>query len=227
MGKLSFSGRNFKGFITVRHKNKGVKKSFYCVDYFRNYTNKISLCLKLKKVSIFNCFMALIKYSDGTFSYILASQGLKPGNYIYSTLKPPKFSLKYNSGCNIILRYLNYNSIFFNLEIQPGFGGKYSKSAGTFCKLISLNFEKNFAKIILPTGKLKIISIFCFVSLGRASNIFYKNQFFSKAGYYRNLGIRPSVRGVAMNPVDHPHGGRTKSNSPEVTPWGKIAKYNR
>jgi len=106
-------------------------------------------------------------------------------------------------------------------------GGKYSRSAGTFCKLVSVNLEKNYAKIILPTGNLKIISIYCLVSLGRSSNIFYKNQFFSKAGYKRNLGIRPSVRGVAMNPIDHPHGGRTKSNSPEVTPWGKIAKKNR
>jgi large subunit ribosomal protein L2 len=118
----------------------------------------------------------------------------------------------------VLLKYLNYNVIFFNLELQPNTGGKYARSAGTFCKLISINLEKNFAKVVLPTGKIKIISIYCLVSLGRASNIFYKNQFISKAGYNRNLGIRPSVRGVAMNPVDHPHGGRTKTNSPEVTP---------
>lgn len=108
--------------------------------------------------------------------------------------------------------------IFFNLELKPGSCGKYSRAAGTFCKLISINLDKNYAKVILPTSKIKIISIYCLVSLGRASNIFYKNQIFSKAGFFRNLGIRPSVRGVAMNPVDHPHGGRTKSNSPEVTP---------
>jgi large subunit ribosomal protein L2 len=116
--------------------------------------------------------------------------------------------------------------IFFNLELQSNTGGKYSRAAGTFCKLISINLDKNYAKVMLPTGKIKIVSIYCLVSLGRASNIFYKNQFFSKAGYNRNLGIRPSVRGVAMNPVDHPHGGRTKTNSPEVTPWGKVTKKN-
>ena len=121
---------------------------------------------------------------------------------------------------------MNYNVIFFNLELQPNTGSKYSRSAGTFCKLISINLDKNYAKIVLPTGKIKIISIYCLVSLGRSSNIFYKNQFFTKAGYNRNLGIRPSVRGVAMNPVDHPHGGRTKTNSPEVTPWGKVTKRN-
>jgi len=181
----------------------------------------------LKKISYINCFLALIKYSNGIFSYILCSHGFKPGNYTYTTIRPPKFSLSYNSNCSVLLKYLNYNTIFFNIELQPASGGKYSRSAGTFCKLISTNLQKNYSKIILPTGKIKIVSIYCLVSLGRASNIFYKNQFFSKAGYSRNLGIRPSVRGVAMNPIDHPHGGRTKSNSPEVTPWGKIAKKNR
>jgi large subunit ribosomal protein L2 len=113
---------------------------------------------------------------------------------------------------------LNYNTLFFNLGLNPKSGGKYSRSAGTFCKLISINYDKNCAKVLLPTNNLKIVSVYCLVSLGRASNIFYKNQFFSKAGFKRNLGIRPTVRGVSMNPVDHPHGGRTKSNSPEVTP---------
>ena len=184
------------------------------------------MCLQINKVSFLNCFLALIKYSDGTFSYILSSHGLKPGNYVYTSVRPPKFSLKYKSGCSIILRYLNYNSIFFNLEVSPNSGGKYAKSAGTFCKIININFDKNIVKIMLPTGKIKKISIFCFVTLGRASNIYFNNQFFSKAGYYRNLGFKPKVRGVAMNPIDHPHGGRTKTNSPEVTPWGKVTKFN-
>jgi len=83
---------------------------------------------------------------------------------------------------------------------------------------LSLNLDKNIAKVVLPTGLVKIVSIFCKVTLGRASNINHQNEFFSKAGYFRNLGVRPSVRGVAMNPVDHPHGGRTKTNSPETTP---------
>lgn len=162
--------------------------------------------------------LALIKYSNGVFSYVLSSHGFKPGDYIYTSIRPIKFSLKYNTNCSVLLKYLNYNVIFYNLELKPQFGGKYARSAGTFCKLISQNVEKNFAKIMLPTNKIKIVSLYCLVSLGRASNIFYKNQVLSKAGYNRNLGIRPTVRGVAMNPVDHPHGGRAKSNSPEVTP---------
>lgn len=215
---MVFSGKNNQGFTTIRNRNRGLKKSILNIDNFRKYNNKLSLCIQINKISNLTCLNALLKYSDGTFSYILSSHGLKPGMYTYTSIRPPKFSLPYNTGCNIILRYLNYNSIFFNLEIKINKGGKYSKSAGTFCKLINLNFNTNFAKIVLPTGKIKLVSVFCFVTLGRASNIFYKNQFFSKAGYYRNLGFKPSVRGVAMNPIDHPHGGRTKSNSPEVTP---------
>jgi large subunit ribosomal protein L2 len=195
-----------------------VKKSYYNVDYSRINSNKIAVCLNIKKLSYINCLIALIKYSNGVFSYILSSHGFKPGDYTYTSINPPKFSLNYNSNCVVLIKYLNYNSIFFNLGFKPGIGGKYAKSAGTFCRLISLNLEKSFAKIILPTNKLKIISIYCMASLGRASNIYYQNQFFSKAGFNRNLGFRPSVRGVAMNPVDHPHGGRTKTNSPEVTP---------
>jgi large subunit ribosomal protein L2 len=102
--------------------------------------------------------------------------------------------------------------------MSPGDGSKYSRSAGTFCKIISMNFDKDLVKVQLPTGIIKIISMYCLVTLGRASNFYHKKEFFTKAGFYRNLGFRPSVRGVAMNPVDHPHGGRTKTNSPELTP---------
>lgn len=135
--------------------------------------------------------------------------------------------MPYNPGCVVILRYLNYKSIFFNVEIESPYGGKYSRAGGTYCKIISLNFDKNIAKIILPTGTIKIVSIFNLVTIGRASNYQNFNQFFTKAGYYRKLGFRPIVRGVAMNPVDSLHGGRTKTNSPEYTPWGKIAKFGK
>lgn len=113
---------------------------------------------------------------------------------------------------------MDYNSIFFNVEIDEPFGGKYAKAGGTYCKIISLNFEKNLVKIVLPTGSIKILSMFNTVTIGRSSNIYNLNQFFSKAGYKSKNNFRPNVRGVAMNPVDNPHGGRTKTNSPEVTP---------
>jgi len=181
----------------------------------------------LTKESKKTCFLALIKYSNGSFSYILASSKTKPGDILFTTIIPPRFSLPYKQGCCVILRYLNYRSLFFNLEIEEGLGGIYARSAGTYCKILNLNYDRSLVKVILPTGKIKIVSMFNLVTIGRASNIFNFNQFFSKAGYFRKLGYRPNVRGVAMNPVDNPHGGRTKTNSPELTPWGKIAKKGK
>jgi len=224
---LSKSGKNLYGRTVLNHRGSGLKKSLILVDFFRRWTNKLALCIHLTKDSNRTCFVALLKYSTGTYSYVLAAKGLKPGDFIFSTIRPPRFSLKYKLGCNIILRYLDYRSIFFNLEIKPGDGSKYSRAAGTFCKIISMNFTKDLVKIQLPTGLIKIISIYCLVTLGRASNHNNKKEFITKAGFYRNLGFRPIVRGVAMNPVDHPHGGRTKTNSPELTPWGKVAKFNK
>jgi large subunit ribosomal protein L2 len=116
------------------------------------------------------------------------------------------------------LKYMDYTHPFFNVELFVGHGGKYSRSAGTFCKILAFNLDKDIIKISLPSGSFKIVSQYCLVTLGRASNIEHQKEFFCKAGYFRNTGFRPQVRGVAMNPVDHPHGGRTKSNSPEVTP---------
>lgn len=172
--------------------------------------------------------ISLIKYSNGTYSYILASSQLKPGDWTFSTIRPSIFVIKINNmSCNILLKYVDYTFFFFNIEIFPGSGGKYARSAGTFCKVISFNLDKNIVKISLPSGETKMISLYCMVTLGRASNVLHNKEFFCKAGFNRNLGFKPKTRGVAMNPVDHPHGGRTKTNSPEMTPWGKIAKLNK
>jgi len=205
----------------------GLKKKKAMVDYARRWSKKMALCLHITKDKTRSCFVALLKYSNGTFTYVLAAAKMRPGNYVYTTMTPPRFSLPYNPGCNVILRYLNYKSIFFNLEVEAPFGGKYARAGGTYCKIISLNFDKDIVKVTLPTGTIKVLSMFNLATVGRASNYQNLSQFFTKAGYYRKLGYRPIVRGVAMNPVDNPHGGRTKTNSPEVTPWGKIAKHGK
>lgn len=227
VGKSNCSGRNYSGKITVNHKSKGKKLKIDLVDFNRNWSNYIATCISLNKNSNRTCFTALIKYSNGTYSYILASSLLKIGNYIFSTIKSNSFSYRYKDGCNILLKYSHYTHMFFNLQINLKKGGQYARSGGTFCKVISVNWDKNTARILLPTGLIKIISIFCSATLGRASNIDHNREFLVKAGFSRNIGIKPSVRGVAMNPVDHPHGGRTKTSSPEFTPWGKIAKFNK
>lgn len=193
----------------------------------RRWTKKIAYCVNLTIDKNRTCFIGLIKYSNGSFSYVLAASKMRPGNLIFSTIVPVRFSLPYNSGCNVILRYLSYKFVFFNVEIDEPFGGKYCKAGGTYCKIISFNYDRNLVKIILPTGSIKILSMFNTVTIGRASNTENFNSFLTKAGYKRNLNFRPNVRGVAMNPVDNPHGGRTKTNSPELTPWGKIAKKGK
>lgn len=209
------------------HKHKGFKKSI--VKNLKNlrWTYNIAVCLHITKFSLISCFSALLKFSNGSYCYILASNLLKTGDYIYSTNKPFKFFNINNAGCNTVLKYLSYKNIFFNIEKNINQGAKYCKSAGTFCKIINFDYNKNLVKIQLPTNKFIFINIYCFVTLGRASNINHKLEFFTKAGFSFKKGIKPKVRGVAMNPVDHPHGGRTKTNKPELTPWGKIAKKNK
>lgn len=228
IGKNSISGRNVNKKIILRGRGSGVKSNYYLVDYSRTWTKKIGVSLNILKHPKKTSFISLIKYSNGTFSYILASSTLKPGDLTLSTALPIMFLIKLNDiACNVLLKYVSYTSVFFNIELKPGIGGKYARSAGAFCRLLSVNLEKDIIKISLPSGETKIVSQYCMVTLGRNSNIHHIKEFFVKAGYYRNLGFKSKVRGVAMNPIDHPHGGRTKTNSPELTPWGKIAKLNK
>ena len=127
----------------------------------------------------------------------------------------------------MFLLNLQAQTIFFNLEIIPGNGAKYSRTAGTYCTLISTDLHKITSKIQLPSLSVIVVPTTCLVTLGRCSNIYKNTCIVGNAGFNVRKGHRPSVRGVAMNPVDHPHGGRTKTNSPELTPWGKIAKFNK
>ena len=227
IGKISKSGRSRYGKIVNLNSGGGIKKSTCIVDYVRRWSNKIAVCLNITIDSNKTSFLALLKYSNGTYSYVLAASKLRPGDLVFSTIIPIRFSLPYKPGCAVILRYLDYKSVFFNIEINEPYGGKYCKSAGTYSKIVSLNFDKNLVKVVLPTGVIKILSMFNVVTVGRSSNIYNFCNFYSKAGYNRKLNYRPNVRGVAMNPVDNPHGGRTKTNSPELTPWGNIAKRGK
>jgi len=228
VGKKTPSGRNVNSKIIFKSRGSGVKSNTYLIDYSRTWTKKLAVSLNILKNPKRSAFISLIKYSNGTFSYILASSTLKPGDLTLSTALPTIFLVKLNDiACNVLLKYVDFTSTFFNIELTLGTGGKYARSAGTFCRLLSSNLEKDIIKISLPSGETKIVSQYCMVTLGRSSNVYHFKEFFVKAGYYRNLGFRPKVRGVAMNPIDHPHGGRTKTNSPELTPWGKIAKLNK
>jgi large subunit ribosomal protein L2 len=197
------------------------------VDFSRKTLNKIAICISLTKEANRNSFLALIKYSNGAYSYILAPHGIINGYILQTLTNPLIFSSDYKIGSHIFLKNIPPRSIFFNLELKRNCGGIYARSAGVYCILLSKDSDKNIAKIRLPSSKHILISLDCMATLGRSSNLYSNKQIIGKAGRNVLSGQRPSVRGVAMNPVDHPHGGRTKTNSPELTPWGKIAKFNK
>lgn len=220
------SGRNITGRITVNHKFNYTSRLHTHVDFFRQVTNA-GIVIALKKDCSRTSLMSLIKFSNGSYIYSLTPHGCVQGNLYQTIIFPELFSTTYNIGYNVILKNLESRSIFFNIEIKPGFGGKYARSAGTYCILVHNDSVSLTSKIKLPSSKIITISSYCLVTLGRCSNVFKQNTVIGNAGYNVRKGIRPSVRGVAMNPVDHPHGGRTKTNSPEVTPWGKVAKKGK
>lgn len=211
----------------MRHKVNNTNRRYIFVDFKRNTLNQLAICLNLTRDSNRTALVALIKYSNGAYSYILAPHGVLNGFLLQTLTSPQIFSSDYKIGTHVLLKNIQSRSVFFNLETSPNTGGKYARSAGTYCILLSNDLEKNISKIRLPSHKSIIISSDCMVTLGRSSNIYSNKQVVGKAGRNVLRGKRPSVRGVAMNPVDHPHGGRTKTNSPELTPWGKIAKFNK
>jgi len=227
IGTYSKAGRNYTGSIVTRHRQKGNKNNKILVDWTRRLNKQYAVCISLVFNKHLSTFTALIKYANGVYSYILAPQGLFYGDILKNSHFDGLNSRNYKLGYSVSLFFLPANSVFFNLESKPYKGAQYSRSAGTYCLISKIDLEKNLFTIKLPTGKLILISGYCSVTLGRASNVLHKKTIVGKAGLNRLSGSRPTVRGVAMNPVDHPHGGRTKTSSPEVTPWGKIAKKNK
>lgn len=193
--------------------------------------------LTITRSSAHSSFTGLVKYFNGGYTYIRLPHNVWIGSLI---LTMPFFSseLIRRVYWRLDLHELLFKTIITYVEFfKPGMlissvclsilkGSQYARSAGTFCKILEIKDLKELVYIELPTTKPMWISFLCLGINGRMSNIAHKREVYGKAGYNRRLNIRPSVRGVAMNPVDHPHGGRTKSNSPEVTPWGKIAKHS-
>lgn len=199
--------------INFLEKKYMINKLGLVINFLNNYNNKT--------------YCSLIKYANGAFSNIHSTHGLLPGSFIKTTnLNKSKFNRLY-LGDTILLFWIKRKMVFYNIFILEKNKIVFSKAAGTFCSIVYNDKEKNYSKIKLPSGEEKIIYNYTFVTLGRNSNIFTKSIVYGKAGITSNNGFKSSVRGVAMNPVDHPHGGRTKTNSPEKTPWGKVAKLNK
>lgn len=177
------------------------------------------------RLNLVDNILALVKYSNGVLSIIKPAYGLHLGSIVKSINLPLHLYFQEINflGIRIYLKFLKANTIFFDIGLFTK-NPIYSKSAGTFSQILQINKELNLILIRLPSRKKKYVNFDYMCTLGRNNNIFKKFLIKGKAGIKRNLGFNKKVRGVAKNPVDHPHGGRTKTNQPEVSPWGWIAK---
>lgn len=212
------AGRNAHGKITVRHRGGGAKKKYRIIDFKRN---KDDIPAKVKTIEYDpnrSAFIALVSYADGAKSYILAPLGLKVGDVIYSG---PNSDIK--TGNTLPLKNMPVGTFVHNIELAAGKGGQMVRSAGTSAQLMAK--EGKYATLRLPSGEMRYVRIECRATIGQVSNQTHEIIKIGKAGTKRHMGFRPTVRGSAMNPNDHPHGGgegKTPIGMPSpVTPWGK------
>jgi large subunit ribosomal protein L2 len=219
-GLTKSGGRNNKGRITARRRGGGHKRSYRMVDFKRRKWDMAATIERLEYDPNRSAFIALVKYEDGELSYVLAPQRIAVGDKIIAGEK-----VDVKPGNAMPLRSIPVGTIIHNIELKPGKGGQIARSAGTFAQLVGR--DQAYAIIRLSSGEQRLVLGACMASIGAVSNPDQSNINLSKAGRSRWLGRRPSVRGVAMNPVDHPHGGgegRTSGGRHPVTPWGKPTK---
>jgi large subunit ribosomal protein L2 len=221
-GKSRNGGRNNKGRITARRIGGGHKQRYRLVDFKRTRTGAATV-ERLEYDPNRTAFIALIKYEDGELSYILAPQRLAPGDVVEAgkgvDIKP---------GNALPLTSIPVGTIIHNVEMKPGKGGQLARSAGTYAQLIGR--DGGYAQLRLASGEMRMVRGECIATIGAVSNPDQQNITVGKAGRKRWLGKRPSTRGVAMNPFDHPHGGgegRTSGGRHPVSPWGKPTKGAR
>ncbi|MGE4497792.1 MAG: 50S ribosomal protein L2 [Deferribacterales bacterium] len=213
-------GRNNHGRITTRHKGGGEKRKYRLIDFKRN---KDEIAARVKTIEYDpnrSARIALVAYEDGEKRYILAPIGMNVGDVIHSGQ-----SADIKPGNAKALKDIPVGTVVHNVELRPGKGGQLARSAGTYAQLLSK--EGAYCHLRLPSGEIRLVKAECKASIGQVSNQDHENVSLGKAGRSRWLGIRPTVRGVAMNPVDHPHGGgegRTSGGRHPVTPWGKPTK---
>ncbi len=213
-------GRNNKGRMTVRHRGGGHKRLYRVIDFKRDKDGIPAKVATIEYDPNRSANIALLHYADGEKRYILAPHGLKVGDQV---LSGPTADIK--AGNALRLGDIPVGSIIHNIELKPLKGAQLVRSAGSSAQLMAK--EKDYASIRMPSGEVRMIHINCKATIGQLGNLEYENIHFGKAGRTRWMGIRPTNRGVVMNPVDHPHGGG-EGRSPigrknPVTPWGKPA----
>ena len=216
-------GRNAYGRITVRHRGGGAKRKYRLVDFKRVCKDVDGKIVSFEYDPNRNVSIALVSYKNGAKTYMLRPEGLNLGDVVLNSTKAEA-----KLGNSMPLRSIPIGFFIHNVEIVPGQGGKFARSAGGAVQL--LGKETDLAILKMPSGETRTVCIDSWATIGRLGNADFKNITLGKAGRTRHRGFRPSVRGMAMNPVDHPHGGgegRSKSGSHPVTPWGKSCKGAR
>lgn len=213
-------GRNAQGRITTRHKGGGHKRKYRLVDFKRDKFDVPARVAAIEYDPNRSARIALLHYADGEKRYILAPDGLEVGAQVMSG---PHAEL--NVGNALHLRLIPMGSVIHNIELSRGKGGQLCRSAGASAQLMAK--EEDRALLKLPSGEVRKVPVDCMATLGQVGNLEYENVSLGKAGRARWLGIRPSVRGVAMNPHDHPLGGgegKSSGGRHPCTPWGKPTK---
>ncbi|SKA11660.1 50S ribosomal protein L2 [Consotaella salsifontis] len=223
-GLSSKGGRNNHGRITVRFQGGGHKRTYRFIDFKRRKFGVAGTVERLEYDPNRTAFIALIKYEDGELAYILAPQRLEPGDQVISGLS----GVDVKPGNAMPLSAIPVGTIIHNVEMKPEKGGQIARSAGSYAQLVGR--EQGMAMLRLNSGEQRLVPGSCLATIGAVSNPDHGNINIGKAGRSRWLGRRPHVRGVAMNPVDHPHGGgegRTSGGRNPVTPWGQPTKGKR
>jgi large subunit ribosomal protein L2 len=219
-GLTKSGGRGGGGRIAVRFRGGGAKRLYRVVDFKRRKWGIAATVERLEYDPNRTAFIALVKYADGELAYILAPQRLKAGDEIIADEK-----VDVKPGNASPLRGLPIGTIIHNVELKPMKGGQIARSAGAYAQLVGR--DAGYAQIRLNSGELRMVPDGCMATVGAVSNQDHMNEVLGKAGRVRHKGRRPHVRGVAMNPVDHPHGGgegKTSGGRHPVTPWGKPTK---
>ena len=219
-GLRSQGGRNNLGRITVRFRGGGHKRRYRLIDFKRDKVGMPATVERLEYDPNRTAFIALVRYEDGEKRYILAPQRLGAGDVVVSGDK-----VDVKPGNAMPLKNIPVGTVVHNVEMKQGKGGQIARSAGTYVQLVGK--DQGYAQLRLSSGELRIVRGECFATVGAVSNPDQQNVSHGKAGRVRWLGKRPHVRGVAMNPIDHPHGGgegRTSGGRHPVTPWGKPTK---
>ena len=213
-------GRNNSGRVTAWHRGGGHRRRYRAIDFRRDKDGVVAKVVSIEYDPNRTARIALVSYTDGAKRYVIAPDKLAVGDKIVAG---PSSDIKV--GNSLPLKNIPLGTVVHNIELRPGQGGKLVRSAGTLAQLVAR--EGDYAQVKLPSGEVRMIPVRCTATIGQVGNQEQENIFLGKAGRSRWRGRRPHVRGVAMNPVDHPHGGgegKTSGGRHPVTPWGKPTK---